>query len=100
MNTISSGNGRRGLSPKAKQELDAWNTWREENPVEQPDLSGADLREANLNGANLVGTSPSRRILAVRPSFGQTSAGPISGEPILVGLTSLMRYFAKRTSAR
>lgn len=39
-----------------KRGLDAWNTWREENPVDQPDLSGADLREANLNGANLVGT--------------------------------------------
>jgi uncharacterized protein YjbI with pentapeptide repeats len=37
-----------------KRGLNAWNTWREDNPVVPPDLSEADLREANLIGANLV----------------------------------------------
>ncbi len=47
--------------------VDEWNTWREENPGETPDLRGADLhranlgeanlREANLLGANLAGAN-------------------------------------------
>jgi uncharacterized protein YjbI with pentapeptide repeats len=31
----------------------AWNTWREQNPSVRPDLSGADLRKANLNWYDL-----------------------------------------------
>jgi Pentapeptide repeats (8 copies) len=31
-----------------------WNDWRMGNPGSLPDLSGADLRKANLSGANLV----------------------------------------------
>ena len=42
-----------------KQEVAAWNAWRDENPVIWPDLreanlSGANLREANLRGADLM----------------------------------------------
>lgn len=37
-----------------KQGVDAWNAWRKENPDIRPDLSGVDLREANLAGANLI----------------------------------------------
>jgi len=35
------------------QGVDAWNMWRDENTDTQPRLRRADLREANLNGANL-----------------------------------------------
>lgn len=35
--------------------VDAWNEWRESNPNIVPDLSKADLREANLFSANLKG---------------------------------------------
>ena len=34
-----------------------WNTWRQENPDESIDLSGAYLRGAHLGGANLVGAN-------------------------------------------
>jgi len=38
---------------KLKEGVEAWNQWREQNPEIQPDLSGADLREANLSEADL-----------------------------------------------
>ncbi len=37
------------------QDVDAWNTWREEDPGARPDLSGANLRGADLAMANLAG---------------------------------------------
>jgi uncharacterized protein YjbI with pentapeptide repeats len=50
---------------RLKEGADAWNQWRGENPMIQPDLSradltgmhlrGADLSEADLSGANLAG---------------------------------------------
>jgi uncharacterized protein YjbI with pentapeptide repeats len=36
-----------------KQGVTAWNAWRAENPNIRPDLTGADLRNLNLNGAKL-----------------------------------------------
>jgi len=36
-----------------KQEISAWNQWRMQNQEVQPDLGGADLREANLTFADL-----------------------------------------------
>ena len=36
-----------------KQGVDVWNSWREENPDVIPDLSGAELNEIELPGANL-----------------------------------------------
>jgi uncharacterized protein YjbI with pentapeptide repeats len=39
------------------QGVKTWNRWREENPKIRPDLSNADLREADLSGAKLVGSS-------------------------------------------
>jgi hypothetical protein len=36
-----------------QQGVEAWNSWRERNPSIQPDLSGADLHEANLFLADL-----------------------------------------------
>ena len=41
----------------------AWNKWRVENPGIDPNLEGADLRTANLTGANFLGASLSRAIL-------------------------------------
>ena len=38
-----------------REGVDAWNVWRDENRDTDPDLSGADLREAYLIGANLSG---------------------------------------------
>jgi uncharacterized protein YjbI with pentapeptide repeats len=37
-----------------RQGAASWNTWRDEAGVEFPDLSGADLREANLSEAMLI----------------------------------------------
>lgn len=37
-----------------KQGVGVWNKWREENPEEPIDLSGADLLEADLSNANLL----------------------------------------------
>jgi Pentapeptide repeats (8 copies) len=37
-----------------KQGVATWNAWRDENPDIRPDLSGADLDEANLGGADLI----------------------------------------------
>ena len=36
------------------QDVDAWNQWREKNPRLHPDLSGADLTDADLRVADLV----------------------------------------------
>lgn len=35
------------------QGVDVWNRWRDENPNEKPDLSGANLHKINLVSANL-----------------------------------------------
>ena len=40
-----------------RQGAKAWNAWREEHPEVQPDLSGADFSDANLNSAYLSGTN-------------------------------------------
>jgi uncharacterized protein YjbI with pentapeptide repeats len=37
---------------KLKEGVEAWNQWRVENPNVQPDLIEADLRGANLTGAD------------------------------------------------
>jgi Pentapeptide repeats (8 copies) len=36
--------------------IDAWNEWRKKNPELKPDLSGANLSDADLRKANLSGT--------------------------------------------
>jgi hypothetical protein len=41
----------------AKQNIAAWNAWREANPAIQPDLSRANLHGADLHGANLSGAN-------------------------------------------
>jgi hypothetical protein len=41
-----------------KQGVDAWNKWRDENPDISPDLSAAELIDADLRKASLV--SPRR----------------------------------------
>jgi len=38
-----------------KHDIAIWNKWRQENPDVQPDLSGADLKRANLKNAALQG---------------------------------------------
>ena len=38
-----------------KQGVEVWNTWRQEHPDVQPDISGADLEGAILVEANLSG---------------------------------------------
>jgi hypothetical protein len=40
-----------------RQDVEAWNRWREENPDVRPDLWKADLAGANLGGASLGGAS-------------------------------------------
>jgi hypothetical protein len=38
-----------------KQNIAIWNKWRQENPDIKPDLSGMDLRRANLKEAAFQG---------------------------------------------
>ena len=38
-----------------RRDVDEWNDWRAQNPKTKPDLSGADLRSADLVLANLAG---------------------------------------------
>ena len=38
---------------KLKEGVEAWNEWREENPLLQPDLQGANLNFSQLQGAHL-----------------------------------------------
>jgi len=40
-----------------KQGVETWNKWRKKNPELIPELSGANLCQANLSGANLIGAS-------------------------------------------
>jgi uncharacterized protein YjbI with pentapeptide repeats len=46
-----------------KKGVDAWNTWRKENPGISPDLSGANLMRANLNQMNLQRADLRRAVL-------------------------------------
>ena len=46
-----------------KQGVEVWNRWREQNPEIRPDLTQADLREANLGLANLSGANLRRAYL-------------------------------------
>ena len=45
---------------RLRQDVNAWNEWREKNSNIQPDLGEADLREADLSGANLSGAHLNR----------------------------------------
>jgi hypothetical protein len=38
---------------RLRQGVDAWNAWRKKKPSVRPDLTKANLQEANLSGANL-----------------------------------------------
>lgn len=38
-----------------RQGAEVWNRWRERNPGVMPDLRGADLRNAELDGADFGG---------------------------------------------
>jgi Pentapeptide repeats (8 copies) len=38
-----------------RQGVGAWNAWRGKNPLARPDLSGANLAEADFSGANFGG---------------------------------------------
>lgn len=40
---------------RLKKGVYAWNEWRHENPEIRPDLSGAELRQVDLGGINLMG---------------------------------------------
>jgi uncharacterized protein YjbI with pentapeptide repeats len=47
-----------------RQGVEAWHRWRAENPG-SPDLSGADLSDANLRRADLIGANLSRANLSM-----------------------------------
>src|ERR1022692_1621619 len=59
---------------RLKKGVDGWNRWRQDHPRVRPDLSGADLAEANLTKANLDGV-PHRR----RPQRGTSHQGEPRG---------------------
>jgi Pentapeptide repeats (8 copies) len=46
-----------GHIAQLKKGVAAWNAWREQNPNNRPDLSGADLSKADLRDANLRGAN-------------------------------------------
>jgi hypothetical protein len=52
------------------QGVKAWNQWRRENPGAWPNLSGADLRRANLGDANLNWATLGRTDLSGADLFG------------------------------
>jgi hypothetical protein len=45
---------------RLKQGVHFWNQWREEYPEIKPDLSGANLSDANLSGVDLTGANLTR----------------------------------------
>ena len=68
-----------------KQGVTAWNAWRGENLDIRPDLSGADLSEANLSGANVSGANL-RGAIVVEANLRDASCAPArsvrTGQPI------------------
>jgi uncharacterized protein YjbI with pentapeptide repeats len=48
---------------RLKQGTITWNTWRQQHPEVEPDLSGADLGRANLFGTNLTRANLTRATL-------------------------------------
>ena len=63
-----------------KQGVEVWNKWREDNPGVQPDLREADLEGANLIGANIEGA-----ILTGAYLSGAIFTGASLIEAILIG---------------
>jgi hypothetical protein len=73
-----------------RQGEDAWNAWREREPLSTPDLSGADLsraylsradlRRANLGGANLGGANLRRVKLSEANLGGADLSGAVLSE--------------------
>jgi hypothetical protein len=55
-----------------RQGVEAWNSWRTRNSLEQVDLSGTDLSGADLSGANLSGADLNRTNLN-RTDLNQTN---------------------------
>jgi hypothetical protein len=55
-----------------KQDVAAWNRWRDENRDIRPDLSGADLSEAKLGDANLRRANLSKANLGGANLYGAT----------------------------
>ena len=51
-----------------KKGVDAWNAWRDENPDIRPDLNEADLIGADLREANLRNLLPSASPMAALPT--------------------------------
>jgi hypothetical protein len=50
---------------RLKQGVEKWNAWRQDNLTIRPNLSGADLRDANLGSAVLEGADLSGADLSV-----------------------------------
>ena len=67
------------------QGVEAWNTWREKNPFEEIDLSGADLSWALLSGVNFHGANL-RNANIINAELGQSNlAGADLREAYLCG---------------
>ena len=62
-----------------KQGVDAWNKWRDENPRVRVDVSGEDLREAFLSGADLTEADLRKAFLADADLSGVKVAGALAG---------------------
>ena len=73
-----------------KPGVKVWDAWRQDHPEEQPDLSGADLRNANflgadfqladLSGGKLSPTHLWKAVEGLTVFTGQISGGTVTGE--------------------
>jgi len=79
---------------RLKQEIEGWNAWRYKNKDIKPDLSRANLTDANLIGANLTGALLSRADLT-GATLGETIFGNINLTKV-IGLETC-RHFGPST---
>jgi hypothetical protein len=70
---------------KLKEGVEAWNAWREKNPVLLPNLIGANLRETKLIGANLSGAALTGANLREAKLIGANLTGADLREANLIG---------------
>src|SRR5262245_15486242 len=75
------------LSGGGFEGVEAWNKWRSQNPGVRPDLSGAHLLNAILQGADLSETNLQRAFLRGAHLYGANLSGADLSHAILVGAT-------------
>jgi hypothetical protein len=79
---------------RLKQGGEAWNQWRAENPTISPELSRANFREADLNGADLIWADLSEANLI----WAQTTSEHYRSSSLLV--TEILERYTPYLSSR